>query len=377
MNLRAMLALATFDLKRQLRQRETVLWLLVMPLPFMLFFGFAVGGGTAAKPAVTLVAPQPDAGADSLAAALLDAGFDVTVTPSPPAQAPRLTVTLPPAAGALLASGGDGAVALRVPDGSASGRQLEVEVQKWLWGARGALLTARLDGRTLDADLLRAPSAATPIAVKTSDWGVRRPVPSGFKQSVPGNMVMFSLMAVLLTGAVRLLDDRQAGRLRRVLSLPVSPGTVVGSQLLSLAVAGLAEVAFLVAVSALVFHRDLAGHVGPVLVVLALLVLAVAGLGALFGAVLRNHTQAVAVGLFTTLGLAALGGCWWPLEVVPRSLRHAALLLPSGQAMHALVRLLVWGDQLAQVWGAAVYLAAFAAVTATAAAVVLRRRIDV
>lgn len=376
MSLRALLALAAVDLKRQLRQRETVLWLLVMPLPFMLFFGFAVRGGTPTKPTVIVVAPQPDDAAGSLAAALADADFDATVTPSPPQEPARLMVTMPPTAGALLASGGAGTITVRSPDGSAQGRRLEVEVRKWLWGARGALLTARLRGNTPDVSALAEPPAGPAITVEASDWGVYRPVPAGFKQSVPGNMIMFTLMAVLLTGSVRLLDDRQAGRLRRVLSFPVPPAAVVAAQLVSLTVTGLAEVVFLVVVSTLVFHRDLGGHLGVVLAVLALLVLATAGIGALFGAVLRNHTQAVAVGLFTTLGLAALGGCWWPLEVVPRSLAHVALALPSGQAMHALVRALVWGDSPTQLWGTALYLATFAVVTATAAALVLRRRID-
>jgi ABC-type multidrug transport system permease subunit len=81
------------------------------------------------------------------------------------------------------------------------------------------------------------------------------------------------------------------------------------------------------------------------------------------------------VGLFLTLGLAALGGCWWPLEVVPEGMRAVALALPTGQAMHALVRLLVWGDPPAALGGVVVYFLAFAAVSATAAALVLRRRV--
>jgi ABC-2 type transport system permease protein len=104
-------------------------------------------------------------------------------------------------------------------------------------------------------------------------------------------------------------------------------------------------------------------------------VLAASGVGALLATLCDTVRRAAALGLFLTLGMAALGGCWWPLEVVPPMMRSVALALPTGQAMHALIRLLVWGDPASSLWGAALYLLAFAAVTSGLGVAVMRRRL--
>ena len=200
-------------------------------------------------------------------------------------------------------------------------------------------------------------------------------MPSGFKQAVPGNMVMFVLMAVLVSASIRLAMDQESGVLRRVTSYPVSPASVVAAQMLGLILPGLVEAAYLLALAALLFRLPLGDAAPAVLGVMALLVVAAAGLGALLASLLATVRRTAAVALFLTLGLAALGGCWWPLEIVPRGMRALALTLPTGQAMHALTRLLVWGDPASALGGTLVYFAAFAAVSGTAAALVMRRRL--
>jgi ABC-type multidrug transport system permease subunit len=46
--------------------------------------------------------------------------------------------------------------------------------------------------------------------------------------------------------------------------------------------------------------------------------------------------------------MAALGGCWWPLEIVSRPLQLVALAFPSGWAMQALHGVISFGHGL---WG--------------------------
>jgi len=186
-------------------------------------------------------------------------------------------------------------------------------------------------------------------------------------------MVMFVLMSVLVTGAVRLLLDRENGRLTRILAAPVAEGTVVAAQFLSLGALGAVEAAYFLLLGRLVFGQSLGPHPLAVVAVLLFTVAAVSGVGVILGATLRTARQAVAVGIFTTLVLAALGGCWWPVEILPAGMKTLALALPTGQAMHALVRLMVWGDSPAALAGFAVYMIAFGTVSAWVAAVLLRR----
>jgi ABC-type multidrug transport system permease subunit len=43
------------------------------------------------------------------------------------------------------------------------------------------------------------------------------------------------------------------------------------------------------------------------------------------------------------MALAALGGCWWPIEITPGWMQRLALFLPTGWAMGALHQLISFG----------------------------------
>ena len=48
--------------------------------------------------------------------------------------------------------------------------------------------------------------------------------------------------------------------------------------------------------------------------------------------------------MFATQVLAALGGCWWPIEITPAWMQKLALALPTGWAMDAMHKLVNFGD---------------------------------
>lgn len=379
MSARQVFALALSDLVRTLRSRESLLWLLVMPLPFTFFFGIAFRSAPESPTPVVVVTPAADAGTEAVTSALAAAGYAVERVEAwkGGGEVPRrgYRLELPDRLGARLVAGKPVAVELWSRRGDPEAGRLEAVLQRVLWTARADLLIARVEGAEPDLNDLGRTRQAPPVEVTSRDWGPRREVPSGFKQSAPGNMVMFVLMAVLVSATVRLAVDRESGVLRRVLSYPVSAPTVVAAQMLGLVLPGLAEAAYLLALSILLFRVPFGGAAPAAFGVLALLVVAAAGIGALLGSLLETVRRSAAVGLLLTLGLAALGGCWWPLEVVPEGMRTVALALPTGQAMHALIRLLVWGDPPAALGGTVAYFVTFAAVSGTAATLVLRRRL--
>ena len=54
----------------------------------------------------------------------------------------------------------------------------------------------------------------------------------------------------------------------------------------------------------------------------------------------RTEAQAVGLGLLFANGLAALGGCWWPIEVTPDWMQFVQKLTPTGWTMDALHKLI-------------------------------------
>src|SRR5262249_5349181 len=105
---------------------------------------------------------------------------------------------------------------------------------------------------------------------------------------------------------------------------------------------------------------------------LAAYAVAVAGLSTLLGALLSTPEQASAVGWILSMVLAALGGCWWPSEVMPPWLWRAAHVLPTAWAMDALHSPVSFGRGLDAVLLPAAVLCGFGALFALVGARFLR-----
>ena len=62
--------------------------------------------------------------------------------------------------------------------------------------------------------------------------------------------------------------------------------------------------------------------------------------GLWLGSVAKTTAQAGGLGVLAANGLAALGGCWWPIEVTPDWMQFVQQLLPTGWTMNALHKLI-------------------------------------
>ena len=73
-----------------------------------------------------------------------------------------------------------------------------------------------------------------------------------------------------------------------------------------------------------------------------------ASAGLWLGTVARTEAQASGLGVLTANLLAALGGCWWPIEITPDWMQTLQKMIPTGWTMDALHKLVSFGaDPLA------------------------------
>ena len=174
--------------------------------------------------------------------------------------------------------------------------------------------------------------------------GERQRIPTGFTQAVPGTMVMFTLIVLLTSGSVLLVVERRDGLLRRLASTPISRTSVVWGKWGGRVALGWVQIAFAMVTGRLLFGVDW----GPHLLVVALLMATYSGLvawlGILLATLVRTEGQAIGIGVLSSNVLAALGGCWWPIEVVPGWMQRLADFLPTGWAMDALHKLVIFGN---------------------------------
>jgi ABC-type multidrug transport system permease subunit len=85
---------------------------------------------------------------------------------------------------------------------------------------------------------------------------------------------------------------------------------------------------------------DWGPNLGVVIAVMTAYGALMASIGMLLGSIARTEGQAAAIGVISANILAALGGCWWPIEVTPAWMQKLQLFLPTGWAMDALHKII-------------------------------------
>jgi ABC-type multidrug transport system permease subunit len=160
---------------------------------------------------------------------------------------------------------------------------------------------------------------------------------------------MFTLLVMLTSGAVLLVVERRQGLLRRLASAPVSRRGVVLAKWTARMIIGAIQIGFAMVVGTLLFHMDWGPNLGALLGVMAAYAGFCAALALVVGSLARSEGQAVAGGVIAANVLAALGGCWWPIEVTPKWMQELSLFLPTGLTMDALHSLVHFGAPAATV----------------------------
>ncbi|HYN22480.1 MAG TPA: ABC transporter permease, partial [Thermoanaerobaculia bacterium] len=181
------------------------------------------------------------------------------------------------------------------------------------------------------------------VTVKASVAGKGRAVPSGFAQSVPGTLTFFVLMMTIIYGGVFLTIEKQKGMIRRQGMLPIGRGTLIAGKLAGRMLMAGAQIAIYLLAGRLIYGLSFGDSPAGLLLVLVAYAAAAAGLSLLFGALLHTPEQASTVGWISSMVMGALGGCWWPSEVMPRWLWNAAHVLPTAWAMDAFHSLISFG----------------------------------
>jgi ABC-type multidrug transport system permease subunit len=157
-------------------------------------------------------------------------------------------------------------------------------------------------------------------------------------------MVMFTLLVMLSSGAILLVLERNEGLLRRLASSPLTRTSIILGKWGGRVMIGLIQIGWAMVVGTLPpFRMDWGPHLPMLLLVLLVYAGVVALLGMILGSLARTPAQSIGLGILSANVLAALGGCWWPIEITPEWMQRLALALPTGWAMDALHKLVSFG----------------------------------
>lgn len=365
--MRRVLHLALHDTRLFVLARESLFFMFAMPVLFMLFFASVFGRGGPQPILVALPVVNDDAGwlGSAFVRQLEGEHFEVkilTAAAADSAQPPRL-VRVPADFTARILAGEQ--VSLRVEKAARSDAEFDLAADVRLNRAQVGFLgnLIRWDGERAAggaADIVISPEArerllaliAEParVTVKSGVAGRGRPVPSGAGQSIPGMLAMFVVMTTLIGGAESLTREKHAGTLARLATTPFSRGEILGGKLLHLTLVAIIQALVLMAAGEAIgrFHvfgiSFSWGADWPSVVLLLLPYGFAVGCLTLFvSGLFRTTQQAESLGWLAGMVMAALGGCWWPIEIMPPAVRAIAHAFPTFWAMQGLHGVITFG----------------------------------
>lgn len=195
-----------------------------------------------------------------------------------------------------------------------------------------------------------------------------------FDIQAQGMLVLF-IFITTLNGAATLVQARQLGVARRMYSTPTPVRTMLAGEALSRFVLAIIQGGFIFVGTWLIFGVDWGSPVGSLLTILAFALTSTAA-AMLLGALVGNDRQAGGISTALGLGLAALGGCMFPLavfELLSDNVYRVAHVTPHAWALEAFQKLVAEGGGLADIWTFLLVLVGYAAVLGTLAVWRLRR----
>ena len=119
--------------------------------------------------------------------------------------------------------------------------------------------------------------------------------------------------------------------------------SILGGIFTGTAAKGLIQLLIFWMVGILVFNIDLG--LSPVAVILlsVLMVIMSAAFAIMLATLAKTQRSAGSIAVLASLVLAPLGGCWWPLFILPKWMQAIAKITPHGWANTGFNKLMVFG----------------------------------
>jgi len=338
--LRRVIRIARNDFWIMVKDKAFFFWTLAFPIVFIVLFGLLYKAGDNTTPAAELTVVNQDQGrwGAYFLEKIKSPGITLKMAEAEPAEYNRLLI-LPQDFSAKIEAKKDQELAFKKREDASNEAAARVETRLFQAIARvlselvlygDGDIAKFLDGHPDFKELVQVKSRFPEKTVTV--------VPSGFDHSIPGATVQFIMMMVMIYGGITVMEDRKKGIMSRMMFSPLSTGGLFWAKLLGRWSMGMAQALMLFIVGKIFFKLNL-GNVPLSLLVIAVFSLAMASLSVFIGSLCRKEDMIIGLAVLLSNIFAALGGCWWPIEVVPPAVRQAGMVSPAYWAMDALHKL--------------------------------------
>ncbi len=164
-------------------------------------------------------------------------------------------------------------------------------------------------------------------------------IPNSVQHNVPA-WTLFAMFFIVIPLAGNIIKERESGNVLRLKTMPGSYTAVLLGKLSIYLIICIIQAALMIAIG--VYILPLFGlpslMLGTNLFALFIIVLAAAlaatGFGVAIGSIATSHDQASIFGAVSTVILAALGGIWVPVFIMPEVMQQISILSPLNWALN-------------------------------------------
>jgi ABC-2 type transport system permease protein len=153
---------------------------------------------------------------------------------------------------------------------------------------------------------------------------------------------MFVFFAAAIA-SVDIIRERRNHTLERLLASSVKKESILGGIYVGAVFRGLVQIAIFWTVGILAFNVDIGVAPWAVIVISLLMVLMSAAFSVMLATIVKTERSASALAVLVSLLLAPIGGCWWPLFIVPVWMQFLAKFTPHGWANDGFNKLMLFG----------------------------------
>ncbi len=165
---------------------------------------------------------------------------------------------------------------------------------------------------------------------------------------IPGYLVMFVFFGAAV-GAETIVRERQNNTLERLMASSVRREAILGGIFTGTAAKGLVQILLFWVVGLLAFNMDMGNSPAAVIVLSILMVIVSAAFSIMLATLVKTQRSAGSIAVLASLVLAPLGGCWWPLFILPQWMQALAKITPHGWATTGFNKLMLFGADFSAV----------------------------
>ncbi len=185
-------------------------------------------------------------------------------------------------------------------------------------------------------------------------FGNRTVIPNSVQHNVP-SWTLFAMFFIVIPFASAMIKEREDGNLARLLTMPASYGTIMISRVMIYLVVCFLQFALILLMGINLFPLvnlpalNVDGKIVDLSVMAIAASLAAISYGIAVGTMAQTHQQAAIFGSISIMILAALGGIWVPVFIMPPFLKSLSIISPMNWALNSFYDILIRNARLADV----------------------------